>query len=335
MSEYPGSSQPIETDAAMARSSRQAILAVRDEVAKVVVGQEGVLSGLVISMLVGGHVLLEGVPGVAKTLLVKALAAAFDLEMKRIQFTPDLMPSDVTGQSILDQSGESPVFRFRQGPVFTNLLLADEINRTPPKTQSSLLEAMEEHQVSADGVTRALPDPFVVIATQNPIEYEGTYPLPEAQLDRFLLKLIIPYPSESQELQVVARHDEGLDPHDLGSTGIHPVAGSSDLLSARAEVDDIRCDQNVLGYMVSLARATRESPSLSLGVSPRGTTMLLHATKAWTWLSGKQFVTPDEVKAMVRPVFRHRIQLRPEVELDGATPDGVLDGILATVAVPR
>ncbi len=316
-------------------SPRAAVMAVRDEVAKVIVGQEGVLSGLVVAMLVGGHVLLEGVPGVAKTLLVKALAAAFELETRRIQFTPDLMPSDVIGQSILEQGGDRSGFRFREGPVFTNILLADEINRTPPKTQSSLLEAMEEHQVSVDGLARPLPDPFIVVATQNPVEYEGTYPLPEAQLDRFLLKLIVPYPSADQELDIVARHDAGLNPHDLAAIGIRAVAGRGDLAAARAEVDAIRCDPAVLAYMVSLARATRESPSLSLGVSPRGATMLLHATKAWTWLSGRAYVTPDEVKAMVRPTFRHRIQLRPEVELEGGSPDGVLDGLLASVPVPR
>ncbi len=316
-------------------SPRDAVLAVRNEVAKVVVGQEGVLSGLVVAMLVGGHVLLEGVPGVAKTLLVKALAAAFDLETGRVQFTPDLMPSDVLGQSILQQDVGRTGFRFREGPVFTNLLLADEINRTPPRTQSALLEAMEERQVSIDGSARPLPDPFIVVATQNPIEYEGTYPLPEAQLDRFLLKLIVPYPSAQQEIDIVARHDSGLDPHDLGAAGIRAVAGRSDLRAARSEVDATRCDPAVIEYIVSLARATRESPSLSLGVSPRGAAMLLHATKAWTWLSGRAYATPDEVKAMVRPTFRHRIQVRPEVELEGATPEGVLDGLLANVPVPR
>lgn len=314
---------------------REAVVLVRDEVAKVIVGQEGVLSGLVVAMLVGGHVLLEGVPGVAKTLLVKALAASFALDTKRIQFTPDLMPSDVVGQSILEQGGGQSAFRFREGPVFTNLLLADEINRTPPKTQSSLLEAMEEHQVTVEGKARPLPDPFVVVATQNPVEYEGTYPLPEAQLDRFLLKLIVPYPSSEQELEIISRHNAGLNPHDLAATGIQAVASVHDLISARAEVDEIRCDTAVMAYMVSLARATRDSPSLSLGVSPRGATMLLHASKAWTWLSGRAYVTPDEVKAMVRPTFRHRIQLRPEVELEGGSPDGIIDGILASVPVPR
>jgi MoxR-like ATPase len=310
---------------------RDAVLALRDEVAKVVVGQDGVLSGLVAALLVRGHVLLEGVPGVAKTLLVKTVAAALDLETRRVQFTPDLMPSDVTGQLVL----EAGSFRFREGPVFTNLLLADEVNRTPPKTQAALLEAMEERQVSVEGVARPLPDPFLVVATQNPVEYEGTYPLPEAQLDRFLFKLLVPYPTVEQEQAILARHDAGLDPHDVRGAGVRAVAGAAELAAGRRQVEAVRCDPAVLGYVVALARATREAPSLALGVSPRGATMLLHAAKAWTWLSGGAFVTPDAVKAMARPTFRHRIQLRPEVELEGGTADGVLEGILATVPVPR
>jgi MoxR-like ATPase len=306
---------------------------VREEVGKVVVGQDGVVSGLVAALLAEGHVLLEGVPGVAKTLIVKALAASLSLETRRVQFTPDLMPSDVLGQQILDQGAAT--LRFREGPVFTNLLLADEINRTPPKTQSALLEAMEERQVTVEGIARPLPDPFVVVATQNPVEYEGTYPLPEAQLDRFLFKLVVGYPSAEQEREVLARHDAGLDPHDLASAGIGAVAGPADLALARAEVAALRCETPVLDYVVALARATRESPSLELGVSPRGAAMLLHAAKAWAWLSGRSFVTPDEVQAMARPTLRHRVLLRPEVELEGGTADGVLDGILAAVPVPR
>jgi len=315
------------------RAPRDAVVALRDEVAKVVVGQEGTLSGLFTALLVGGHVLLEGVPGVAQTLLVKATAAALDLDFKRVQFTPDLMPSDLTGQTIYVQRDSS--FRFRQGPVFTNLLLADEINRTPPKTQAALLEAMEERQVTVEGEAQPLPRPFLVVATQNPIEYEGTYPLPEAQLDRFLFKLVVPYPSAEQELDVLARHDEGLDPHDLAAAGVKAVANARDLAAAGEEVDAIRVDDAVRAYIVSIARATRESPSIVLGVSPRGATMLLHAAKAWAWLAGRDFVTPDEVKAVAKPALRHRIQLRPEIELEGGTTDGVLDGILATVAVPR
>jgi MoxR-like ATPase len=319
-----------------AADPRAAVLAVREEVGKVVVGQDGTLSGLVTALLVGGHVLLEGVPGVAKTLIAKALAGALDLRFTRVQFTPDLMPSDVLGQLIYTsgQSGSAGELRFREGPVFTNLLLADEINRTPPKTQAALLEAMEERQVTVEGQARPLPDPFIVVATQNPVEYEGTYPLPEAQLDRFLLKLQVGYPSAEQEQVVLQRHDEGLDPHDISGV-VRAVATVADLEAARAAIQQVRVEPVVLAYLVSLARATRESPSLSLGVSPRGSAMLLHAAKAWTWLIGREYVTPDEVKAMARPALRHRIGLRPEVELEGVTADAVLDGILATVPVPR
>jgi MoxR-like ATPase len=311
---------------------RAAMAALRDEVAKVVVGQEGTLSGLVAALLVRGHVLLEGVPGVAKTLLVKAIAASLDLDFKRVQFTPDLMPSDVVGQSILDGRGS---FRFREGPVFTNLLLADEINRTPPKTQAALLEAMEERQVSVEGDARPLPDPFVVVATQNPIEYEGTYPLPEAQLDRFLFKLQVGYPSAEQEQEVLARHDRGLDPHDVRAAGVRAVASAADIAAAREQVEALTVEPPLLAYVVALARATRESPSLSLGASTRAAAMLLHASKAWAWLAGREYVTPDEVKAVAKPAFRHRVQVRPELEIEGTTVDAVLDGILATVPAPR
>jgi MoxR-like ATPase len=312
---------------------RGAVLRVRSEIAKAVVGQDGAVSGLVAALLVRGHVLLEGVPGVAKTLLVKTMARTLDLEFKRVQFTPDLMPSDVTGQVIFEQRDGS--FRFRRGPVFTNLLLADEVNRTPPKTQASLLEAMEERQVSVEGQAHPLPEPFLVVATQNPVEYEGTYPLPEAQLDRFLFKLQLGYPSAEQEQAVLARHDAGMDPHDLSTLGVEAVADRQDLEAARREVTRIRVEAAVQAYIVAIARATRESPSLELGVSPRGAAMLLHAAKAWAWLAGKQFVTPDEVKAVAKPTLRHRVELRPEVELEGVTADGVLDGVLASVPVPR
>ncbi|MEO7557301.1 MAG: MoxR family ATPase, partial [Acidimicrobiales bacterium] len=264
---------------------------------------------------------------------VKAVAAALDLEFHRVQFTPDLMPSDVIGQVVFDARGSS--FSFREGPVFTNVLLADEINRTPPKTQAALLEAMEERQVTVEGEARMLPDPFVVVATQNPVEYEGTYTLPEAQLDRFLFKLNVTYPTFEQETEVLVRHDRGLDPHDLAALGIRPVATAADLATARAEVDALRVEPPVLQYIVSLCRATRDAPSLSLGVSPRGAAALLHASKAWAWLSGRTFVTPDEVKAVAKPAMRHRIQLRPEAELEGTTADGVLDGIMAAVPAPR
>ena len=248
------------------------------------------------------------------------------------------MPADVLGQLIYtptQAAGSAGEFHFREGPVFTNLLLADEINRTPPKTQAALLEAMEERQVTIEGQARALPDPFIVIATQNPIEYEGTYPLPEAQLDRFLLKLHVGYPSADQEQEVLRRHDAGLDPHDVASARrarrralpTSPPRGRWWTTCGSRS----RCSPT----SSQLARATRESASLVLGVSPRGSAMLLHAAKAWAWLSGREFVTPDEVKAMAKPALRHRVQLRPEVELEGVTVDNVLDGVLATVPVPR
>jgi MoxR-like ATPase len=312
---------------------RDGLIRLRAEVGKAVVGQDAAVTGLLIGLLCRGHVLIEGVPGVAKTLLVRALAAALDLRTTRIQFTADLMPGDVTGSLIYD-AGTSR-FVFREGPVFTNLLLADEINRTPPKTQSALLEAMEERQVSVDGAPRTLPDPFCVIATQNPVEYEGTYPLPEAQLDRFLVKLTMPLPDRETETRVLAAHAAGCVPPDLAGAGIGPVASGADLSAAGADVRQVRVDPAILGYIVELARATRAAAPAALGVSPRGATALLATARAWAWLSGREFVTPDDVQALARPTFRHRIQLRPEAELEGVTVDGLLETVLASVPVPR
>jgi MoxR-like ATPase len=325
----PGSPAPDHE----ARQAREALERVRAEVSKAVVGQEMAITGLVLALLCRGHVLIEGVPGVAKTLLVRSLSAALRLETNRIQFTPDLMPGDVTGSLVYDT--RSSEFSFREGPVFTNLLLADEINRTPPKTQASLLEAMEERQVSIDGRPRPLPEPFVVAATQNPVEYEGTYPLPEAQLDRFLLKLTMPLPPRDVELEVLARHAAGFDPRDLAGAGITAVAGPDDLAAGVRAVRRVAVGPEVMGYIVDVVRATRNSPSLSLGVSPRGATGLMATSRAWAWLSGRGYVTPDDVKALARPTLRHRVQLRPEAELEGVTVDGVLDSVLASVAVPR
>ena len=241
--------------------------------AKAVVGQDAAVSGLLVALLCGGHVLMEGVPGVAKTLLVRTLAGALSVDTRRVQFTPDLMPGDITGSMVIDsRQGE---LSFREGPIFTNLLLADEINRTPPKTQSALLEAMEEGQVSVDGVSRPLPRPFLVAATQNPVEYEGTYPLPEAQLDRFLLKVVLPIPDRDAELEILRRHAAGFDPRDVAGAGVDPVAGADDIAAGRAAVGQVQVSPEVAGYIVDIARATRESPSLSLGVSPRGATALL------------------------------------------------------------
>ncbi len=328
-----GQRQPGEPTGPSDGQAREALVALRAEVAKAVVGQDAVVTGMVIALLCRGHVLLEGVPGVAKTLLVRTLAAALALEAKRVQFTPDLMPGDVTGSLVYD--ARTTRFSFQEGPVFTNLLLADEINRTPPKTQAALLEAMQERQVSVEGSPRPLPEPFVVAATQNPVEYEGTYPLPEAELDRFLLKLTVPLPSREEEVTILQRHDAGFDAANLAGAGVRPVAGVGELAAARQAAGQVAVSPEVLGYVVDVCRATRQSPSLSLGVSPRGATMLLATAKAWAWLSGRDFLTPDDVKALARPTLRHRVTVRPEAELDGVTADAVLDRVLATVPVPR
>jgi MoxR-like ATPase len=314
-------------------AARQSLAQLRAEIAKAVVGQEGVITGLLVALLCRGHVLLEGVPGVAKTLLVRALAASLSLEMKRLQFTPDLMPGDVTGSLIFD--ARTAAFEFREGPVFTNLLLADEINRTPPKTQAALLEVMEERQVSVEGNPRLLPDPFLVVATQNPVEYEGTYPLPEAQLDRFLFKLTVPLPSRNEEFAVLKAHHNGFDPRDLAAAGVRPVATAADLAAARQGAQRVQVADIVLAYIVDLCRATRTTPALELGVSPRGATAVLNAAKANAWLAGRGYVTPDDVKAVARPALRHRVRLRHEAELEGVTADAVLESLLATVPSPR
>jgi MoxR-like ATPase len=315
-----------------ADDARAALQAVRAEVAKAVVGQDAAVTGLVIALLARGHVLLEGVPGVAKTLLVRALSAALQLGTTRVQFTPDLMPGDVTGSLVYDpRAGE---FEFRAGPVFTNILLADEINRTPPKTQSALLEAMEERQVSVDGETRPLPDPFIVAATMNPIEYEGTYQLPEAQLDRFLLKLVLDLPERDNELDILERSAAGFDPRDLSGAGVAPVLDAKQLRAARTEVATVTVSADVIGYIVDLARGTRQSPSVKLGVSPRGTNALLAAARSWAWLTGSSGITPDHVQAMALPVWRHRIQLRPEAELEGVSADTILHSVMQQVQVP-
>lgn len=313
-------------------SLRDAFGRVRSEVGKAVVGQDGAVSGLIVALLSGGHVLLEGVPGVAKTLLVRSLSAALDLRTTRVQFTPDLMPGDVTGSVVYDAKAGN--FEFRQGPVFTNILLADEINRTPPKTQSALLEAMEERQVTVDGVTHPLPVPFLVAATQNPVEYEGTYTLPEAQLDRFLLKLVLDMPARDSEVEILQRHADGFSPRDLAAAGVTAVVTADDIAAARTLVGDVRSSPELLAYLVDLARATRQSPSVKLGVSPRGATALLASAKAWAWLQGVDAITPDHVQTMLLPVWRHRIALRPEAELEGVSADTILRSIVQQVQVP-
>jgi len=302
---------------------------VAEQVGQVVVGQEEVLRALLGAMAVGGHVLLEGPPGVAKTLLARATARVLGMDFGRIQFSPDMLPSDVTGSQTL-RGGE---LAFRPGPVFHALVLADEINRTPPKTQAALLEAMQERQVTVDGVSHPLPDPFLVVATQNPIEYEGTYPLPEAQLDRFLVKVRVDYPSEEDERAMLALARDGLEP--AGLEGLTAVAGAQELVAARRAVGAIAVADEVGAYVVAVVRATRALPSVELGGSPRAAVHLLGAARAAAALAGRDFVVPDDVAAVAPAVLRHRLVLRPEAELERYSPDDAVATALGSVPVPR
>jgi len=306
---------------------------VRSQVSRVLIGQDAVIEQAMAVLLADGHALLEGVPGIAKTLLVRVLGAILGLEFKRIQFTPDLMPSDVIGTTIFDvNSGE---FRVRQGPLFTNLLLADEINRTPPKTQSALLEAMEERRVTIDGVPYALPKPFVVFATQNPIEYEGTYPLPEAQLDRFLLKIIIDYPNEAEEKAVLSLYQGGFRAQRLEEAGLEQVLTTSGLEECRHITAQVGVEDKMMEYILQIVRKTRQSDYLMVGASPRAGIALLLMSKALAALRGRDFAIPDDVKQMVLPVLRHRLILKPEAEVEGLNADRILNGLLETIPVPR
>ena len=302
---------------------------LRAEVAKVVVGQEDAVEALVVALALGGHALLEGVPGVAKTLLANTVARALGLEFGRVQFTPDMLPSDITGTVTL-RGGE---LTFRAGPVFTNVLLADEINRTPPKTQAALLEAMQEGQVTVDGEAHALPDPFLVVATQNPVEYEGTYPLPEAQLDRFLVKVDMGYPDAAGERALLGLARRGLQSATLDD--VERVVGADDLRAAREVVDATRVSDEVAGFVVALVRATRDLPSVTLGASPRAAVHLQAAARASARLAGRGFVSPDDVARMAPAVLRHRLVLSPEAELEGFRPDDAIATALASVPVPR
>ena len=306
---------------------------IKEELAKVIVGQETVVEQVLVALLAQGHILLEGVPGTAKTLMAKSLAHVLGVGFNRVQFTPDLMPSDVLGTSVFEPA--SGAFKLRTGPIFTEILLADEINRTPPKTQAALLEAMEERQVTIDGQRHLLPPLFLVLATQNPVEYQGTYPLPEAQLDRFFMKVIIEYPSEAEEHQVVLRHHGGFDPRDLDRAGLLRFKDPQVILRCRERVQKVTVEEGIARYVVQIARASREAPTCVMGVSPRASVALLTGAKSLAALRGKPYVTPDDVKSVAPPVLRHRFILKPEAEIEGYTADRVVEDLLAQVPVPR
>ncbi|MGC4094534.1 MAG: MoxR family ATPase [Polyangiaceae bacterium] len=308
-------------------------MAIRDEVGRVVVGQAELIDQVLVAVLARGHVLLEGVPGVGKTLLVRALSHVVDAEFRRIQFTPDLMPTDVTGGNVFDpRKGE---FSFAAGPVFTQLLLADEINRAPAKTQSALLEAMQDATVTADGVTRALPEPFVTIATQNPVESQGTYPLPEAQLDRFLLKLLIAHPKREVEKRILQNFVSGIESISLESAGLRRVTSSAQLVAMQAFAKTIRVDDSILDYVTDVVGRTRAHPAIYLGASPRGAIGLIAVARVWAACQGRDFVTPDDIKAYAAPVLRHRVILQPDAELSNLGADDCIESILREAKVPK
>jgi MoxR-like ATPase len=315
-------------------SSASALVAgIRAQIGGAFYGQEQVLDELLVALLAGGHVLLEGVPGLGKTLLVRALAAAVQGSFARVQFTPDLMPSDVSGHAFYDPKAES--FRIRRGPVFTHLLLADEINRAPAKTQAALLEVMQEGQVTIESRSFQLDPPFMTIATQNPVEQEGTYPLPEAQLDRFLLKILMGYPAHAEEVQMVTAVSNGRVAHDFDLSRVQAVATPASLLELQQACAKVRVDPVVLDYAVRIARATREWPGLSMGAGPRGSLALVRAGRAQALISGRDFVTPDDLRSIAKPALRHRLTLSPELQIEGRRIDDVLEALLQKVEAPR
>ena len=300
---------------------------------EIIVGQSKLVQQLLVALLSGGHLIIEGVPGTGKTLLVKVLAMLIQADFRRVQLTPDILPSDILGTNIFDLNNRS--FTLKKGPVFTEILLADEINRTPPKTQSALLEAMEEQQVTLDGNTMPLSELFWVIATQNSLEFEGTYPLPEAQLDRFLFKLVVDYPDSSAEKQMLLNFQKGFQAKRVDLDRLQPLATVEQIISARQAVQGIKVKENVLDYLLALVERTRKHPDLSLGASPRSAVAWLQTSKAQAWIAGRDYVTPDDVKAVAPPLLRHRLILRPEAQLEGLQIDSVIAAILKQVPVPR
>jgi MoxR-like ATPase len=330
--QQPGA-QPGEADQPLQATS-QLIAHARAELGRVIAGQGGPIEEVLIAVLCQGHALLEGVPGIAKTLIVKALGRLLGLGFQRVQATPDLMPADILGTTILRAGSGTENFSFHAGPVFTDLLLVDEINRMPPRTQAALLECMEERQVTSDGVRRALPVWFTVFATQNPVDFEGTYPLPEAQLDRFLVKIRVAYPTEREELQILERHHAGSGAGLLEDASITPIPNGL-LAAARAEVRSIRIEPELYTYILSLARRTREWPMLLLGASPRAALSMMRVAQAAAAFDGRDYLVPDDVKRAVQPVLRHRVMLKPEAELEGFDADRVLTDVIAAVPVPR
>ncbi|MDX2212704.1 MAG: MoxR family ATPase [Oculatellaceae cyanobacterium bins.114] len=300
---------------------------------QVVVGQSGLVKQLLVALLTGGHVILEGVPGTGKTLLVKVMARLVQADFRRIQLTPDILPADILGTNIFDLNTRN--FTLKKGPVFTEILLADEINRTPPKTQAALLEAMEEQQVTLDGESLTLPPLFWVIATQNSLEFEGTYPLPEAQLDRFLFKLFVDYPDTAAEKQMLLNSQAGFQAKRLDLSQLRPLATVEEILQARRAIQTVRVQDNVLDYVLALVQRTRHHQDLALGASPRSAVAWLQTSKAHAWLSNRDYVTPDDVKAVASPLLRHRLILRPEAQLDGLKIDAIVESLLTQVPVPR
>jgi len=317
----------------MADEIKKVMEQISSEIYKVIIGQENVVNLLLVGFLARGHVLLEGVPGLGKTLLAKTLAHILGAEFTRIQFTPDLMPADIMGTHIYDP--QKRIFRLRKGPIFTEILLADEINRTPPKTQAALLEAMEERQISIDGKTFILSDRFLVLATQNPIEQEGTYPLPEAQLDRFLMKINLNYPEAKEERKILSRYGKCSESYDLNSMGLARLGEEDWISGIRKQVDQVGVEEGIVTYVQTLLEKTRTSPNLYLGASPRGGIALLKTSQCLAVLNGRDFIIPDDIKVLALPVLRHRVILRPEAEMEGLTPDRIISRILETIPVPR